>query len=193
MNGFSTTKLCHIFLSILVKYVIISIVQTQHSSMAFTSSISVDVCGSRNLHHEGFHVYRDMNAMNIFSRYGDDSKNNRFSTNVSTLTYMTKTDGDNFEELLRAARDPKSFEDYVSKQQQLKNIKTQDTTVSTQNKQEDEGQSVRKKKGYVPIEEWDEERSKDSMSWENKVQFDGQRFGNQFQQNEILRKNLKSW
>ena len=49
------------------------------------------------------------------------------------------------------------------------------------------------KKGYQRIEEWDATRNKDDMAWEERVQFDGRRFGNQFQQNEILRKNLKSF
>jgi hypothetical protein len=44
---------------------------------------------------------------------------------------------------------------------------------------------------YQRIEEWDEERTADGkLTWEEKVQFDGQRFGNQVQQDNILRKHI---
>jgi hypothetical protein len=100
-------------------------------------------------------------------------------TKTTTSTYMSN----NMEELMRAASDPKLFEEYVQNQK---------------NKKEEEEKKRKKevlkqKKGYVPIEKWDEDRKKDNLSWEEKVQFDGQRFGNKFQQNEILKKNLKSW
>ena len=92
------------------------------------------------------------------------------------------------EELQQAAKDPATFEAYVLRKQQAKLEEEED--AKKLNKANDE---VTKKSGYVPIEQWDKERSKDDMGWEEKVQFDGQRFGNRFQQNEILRKNLKSW
>jgi len=44
---------------------------------------------------------------------------------------------------------------------------------------------------YQRIEEWDAERTaKGELSWEEKVQFDGQRHGNQFKQDSILRRFL---
>lgn len=44
---------------------------------------------------------------------------------------------------------------------------------------------------YQRIEEWDEERNaKGELSWEEKVQFDGQRYGNQVKQDSILRRQL---
>mmetsp|Transcript_13038 Transcript_13038/g.27578 ORF Transcript_13038/g.27578 Transcript_13038/m.27578 type:complete len:158 (+) Transcript_13038:122-595(+) len=44
---------------------------------------------------------------------------------------------------------------------------------------------------YQRIEEWDAERNaKGELSWEEKVQFDGQRFGNQVKQDSILRRHL---
>jgi len=50
----------------------------------------------------------------------------------------------------------------------------------------------KKKSGkYQRIEEWDAERKeKGELSWENKVQFDGQRFGNKVNQDSILRRHL---
>jgi hypothetical protein len=44
---------------------------------------------------------------------------------------------------------------------------------------------------YQRIEEWDAERTaKGEMSWEEKVQFEGQKYGNQVKQDSILRRNL---
>jgi hypothetical protein len=46
---------------------------------------------------------------------------------------------------------------------------------------------------YQPIEEWDAERKlKGEMSWEERCQFDGQQFGDQVQQDTILRRQLNS-
>mmetsp|Transcript_29355 Transcript_29355/g.79471 ORF Transcript_29355/g.79471 Transcript_29355/m.79471 type:complete len:177 (+) Transcript_29355:365-895(+) len=57
---------------------------------------------------------------------------------------------------------------------------------------DDEEKEKPKPKGkYQPIEEWDAERkAKGELSWEEKVQFDGQRFGNQVKQDSILRRHL---
>ena len=48
---------------------------------------------------------------------------------------------------------------------------------------------------YKRIEDWDSERTakKGELSWEEKVQFDGQRFGNQVRQNDILVRNLHTF
>jgi hypothetical protein len=44
---------------------------------------------------------------------------------------------------------------------------------------------------YQRIEEWDEERTTNGqLTWEEKVQFDGQRFGNQVHQDHILRHHI---
>jgi len=50
--------------------------------------------------------------------------------------------------------------------------------------------NTQRKGGYQPIEEWDEEREANGGAWGDKVKFDGQRFGNQVRQNEILQKHL---
>lgn len=49
-----------------------------------------------------------------------------------------------------------------------------------------------KKKGYQRIEEWDAEY-KENMSKEQRMQWDAQRGGDRFRQNEILRHNLNSF
>ena len=46
-----------------------------------------------------------------------------------------------------------------------------------------------KKGGYRPIEDWDVDVTKEMMEQE-KIQFDGQRHGNQLRQNDIIMKNL---
>ena len=51
--------------------------------------------------------------------------------------------------------------------------------------------TTRDGKGYVRAEVWDAQvYKKSNMTWEERVQFDGQRHGDRFMQNEILRKNL---
>jgi hypothetical protein len=53
----------------------------------------------------------------------------------------------------------------------------------------------KKEKGkYQPIEEWDAERkASGEMTWEEKVQFEGQKGGNQVRQNDILTRNLHTF
>lgn len=77
-----------------------------------------------------------------------------------------------FEIRVRQAAAAASEEIRVSKNSIIQNI----TTVS-----------------YQRIEEWEiEQKSKaKNGSWEERVQFEGQRYGNQFNQNEILRQHLK--
>ena len=84
--------------------------------------------------------------------------------------------------LQKAAKDPKSFEEYVLN----KKIVKEEAKI-------EEEKTASTKKGYVPIEQWDEERKKDSLQWEEKVQFEGQMHGNRFKQNEILRHNLNTF
>ena len=57
--------------------------------------------------------------------------------------------------------------------------------------------AVTSSSGYKKVEEWDEEqREKDDKgeyTWEQRAQFDGQRNGNKYRQNEILRHNLNAF
>lgn len=60
--------------------------------------------------------------------------------------------------------------------------------------QTEEEEKPKKKKGaYVPIEEWDAQRSKENMTSEERLQWECQRGGNQLRQNDILMHNLKSF
>ena len=56
---------------------------------------------------------------------------------------------------------------------------------------DDDGNDSKPVGKYQRIEEWDAERNaKGELSWEEKVQFDGQRYGNQLKQDSILRRHL---
>jgi hypothetical protein len=53
-----------------------------------------------------------------------------------------------------------------------------------------------KKKGYQRAEDWEAEQQAilaKEMTWEQRVQFDGQRQGNRVKQNEILRHHLNTY
>ena len=63
------------------------------------------------------------------------------------------------------------------------------TEETTSPRHPQEQQKVKQGGGYVRIEEWDAQR-KTSLEWEEKVKFDGQVHGNQWQQHEILRQHL---
>lgn len=69
------------------------------------------------------------------------------------------------------------------------------TVSSTRNSTEgsaDNSAPDKPTRGYVRAEEWEKQLQQEN-SWEQKVKFDGQRFGNRFQQNEILLRSLKSF
>lgn len=62
-------------------------------------------------------------------------------------------------------------------------------SITTDSENSDEAPKPRGK--YQRIEDWDaEQKAKGQNSWEERVQFDGQRFGNQVKQNDILRRHL---
>jgi hypothetical protein len=51
------------------------------------------------------------------------------------------------------------------------------------------------KKGYQRVEDWEHDQQEllKEMNWEQRVQYEGQKYGNQFNQNEILKNSLKRW
>lgn len=106
----------------------------------------------------------------------------RTSHRIPSLHLSASKRDMNFKEMQEAAKDPASWEAYV-----LKNNSKETETEKAPPEKPTNG------KGYVPIEVWDRERKKDDMSWEERVQFEGQRNGNRSNQNEILRKNLNGW
>lgn len=105
------------------------------------------------------------------------------STDMSRSSVLRGSKSElSFEELTKLASDPKAFEAYAlgKMKQEKKSDEVPKPTAKKQN-------------AYVPIEEWDANRKKDDMSWEEKLQFEGQRDGNKFRQNEILRHNLNGF
>lgn len=66
------------------------------------------------------------------------------------------------------------------------------SSASSNNNSTDPSTTTSKPRGtYQRIEEWDEERTaKGELTWEEKVQFEGQRFGNRVKQDDILRHHI---
>jgi len=63
-----------------------------------------------------------------------------------------------------------------------------------QRKNDGDAPSPKKKGVYQRAEDWDAERQANgTMTWEEKVQFDGQRHGNRVNQNDILRHHLHTF
>ena len=78
-------------------------------------------------------------------------------------------------------------------QQQQQQVNNSSSTTIAQSSTQEE-QPKQKKGKYVPIEEWEAQRSKkENMTQEERLQWECQRGGNQLRQNEILMHNLKSF
>ncbi|KAL3785846.1 hypothetical protein ACHAW5_000154 [Stephanodiscus triporus] len=101
-----------------------------------------------------------------------------------------------YDRLREASKDPETFEKFVedtmSSREDGGEKKSDDISSSEAIKfarGDDEGNS-KKPKQYVPIEEWDKNNG-DNMTKEERLQWECQRNGDQFRQNEILTQNLK--
>ena len=71
-------------------------------------------------------------------------------------------------------------------------LSRKNSTSNYSSRNDEESVGTKKPIGkYQSIEDWDaEQKEKGVMSWEEKVQFDGQRFGNQVKQDSILSRHL---
>ena len=105
-----------------------------------------------------------------------------------------------FQRVTAAAADPVAFERLVAedaKQEEPENLRTNFTETLDGIVGNSTADQPTKRSGYVRVEEWEAEqqrkRKSGDLSWEERVQFDGQRHGDRFAQNEILRRNLKLW
>ena len=142
---------------------------------------------SRNLKSIAFERPPKLNSLVCF--YKPQKK-----ISTSSSSNQSESGDPSFAEQLReAAKDPKKFEEFVlksSKNKKEKNGKAFDVAETSDEVPKQE----KKKTKYVRVEEWDEELKKkkdgSGMTWEEKVQFDGLRYGNQVIQNDILQKNL---
>ena len=85
------------------------------------------------------------------------------------------------EDIVEAASDPEKFESMKDRNEQKKKV-------------EEERQEKKKKKPFVPIEEWDrleKEKAKGKgISWEDRVRYEGLRYGDKLKQHDILLRNL---
>eukprot|EP00565_Helicotheca_tamesis_P006190 CAMPEP_0185723912 /NCGR_PEP_ID=MMETSP1171-20130828/585_1 /TAXON_ID=374046 /ORGANISM="Helicotheca tamensis, Strain CCMP826" /LENGTH=182 /DNA_ID=CAMNT_0028391681 /DNA_START=160 /DNA_END=708 /DNA_ORIENTATION=+ len=109
-------------------------------------------------------------------------------------------DSSYFDRLREASNSPEAFEKFV-----MKGVANDTIVGSTQEETSEDApissksEEPPKKKGYQRAEEWEAELNErrkgkgSGMTWEEKVQFDGQRFGNQIRQDAILRKHLGSF
>lgn len=123
---------------------------------------------------------------------------------LSKSSFMDRLHGESddayFKRILAVAADAKSFENAVVQRQSNGLIQDHSSlpslvTVNSTSSEFHDPPSVPAKSRYVRAEDWDaeEQRKSKSGSWEERVQFDGQRHGNRFAQNEILRHNLKAF
>ena len=86
--------------------------------------------------------------------------------------------------------------DYMKRLAQMAAMETPlpSSKKTAENSTESTTEAVEERKPkYVRAEDWDAQYRSNSSKWENQVMFDGQRYGNRFNQNEILRKNLKGF
>lgn len=115
-----------------------------------------------------------------------------------------ETDPSYFDQLREAAKDPETFEAFVAANGNGKRPGTAararaapDGGIRGDGGGDEAPPKPKKKGGYQRIEEWDEEIKKkqdgSGMTWEEKVQFDGLRQGNQVRQNDILMHHLNSF
>jgi len=119
----------------------------------------------------------------------------------SPLCALKRLDGETekayFKRITAAASDPAAFERLVSGGDSKKKHAVTPLHASASNNSTNGEEPSVPKKGYVRVEEWEAEQQKRKLSgdltWEERVQFEGQRSGDRFKQNEILRHNLNAW
>ena len=112
-----------------------------------------------------------------------------------------KKDSSFWDSLQAASKDPETFEKFIEESMKRKKMSSSSPSHakaavaaanSSSSSQEGGEDKPKKKSKYVPIEEWNEQRT-ENMSKEERLQWECQRGGNQFRQNEILTQNLKSF
>jgi len=103
--------------------------------------------------------------------------------------------------LQAASKDPETFEKFIEESMARKKLGkspvSSSSTAPTKNGMNGnnaaESDAPKKRGKYVPIEEWDANRKEEDMSREERLQWEAQRNGNQYRQNEILSRNLKGF
>jgi hypothetical protein len=110
-----------------------------------------------------------------------------------------KNDSSYWDSLQAASKDPETFEKFIEESMKREKMSSSSPShakaaaaKSSSSSQEGGEDKPKKKSKYVPIEEWNEQQT-ENMSKEERLQWECQRGGNQFRQNEILTQNLKSF
>lgn len=131
---------------------------------------------------------------------GYSRSKNVYGRNLSIMSLPPRLNGESdnayFQRLTTAAADPDAFERLAL--QQSEESSTSSTSTSSVSTTPDDDTIPTSTQGkYVRVEEWEKEqqrkRRNGQLSWEERVAFDGQRHGNRFRQNEILRNHLSAF
>mmetsp|Transcript_5784 Transcript_5784/g.12246 ORF Transcript_5784/g.12246 Transcript_5784/m.12246 type:complete len:183 (-) Transcript_5784:35-583(-) len=104
-----------------------------------------------------------------------------------------------WDQLQQASKDPILFEKFIEESMRKEKVQAEggrsQSAPGSPKRQSDvrHDDGMPKKTGkYIPIEQWDAERT-DNLTREERIQWEAQRDGNRFAQNEILARNLKSF
>ena len=148
-----------------------------------------------------------MSAWNPFKASSPSSSSSSSKPRPAFLEQLAgESDSAYFKRLSQTASDPAAFEKMVLGDQQKGDVNSTASPEATKevamnysrSNSKDDGtdntvvDDKKRQRGYQRAEEWEADQAKEQkkLSWEERVQFDGQRHGNKFNQNEILRKNL---
>ena len=153
---------------------------------AFVPSANSDLCRHNKDKNPGFvgNVLAPSSALLLGMMH--DSRGDSSDSSPGRKKYSA-TD---LERLREAARCPEAFERLSL------NMKSEpgDGSDDEGGESEELAPKNKTKGGYQRIEEWDaEQKSRGSMTWDEKCMWDGQRHGNQVRQNDILIRNMHSW
>ena len=122
------------------------------------------------------------------------------SSSTSLFFMFEQKPGESDIEFIRRITSPGAVEEAAKEKAKAQSLKAHSKFVNgtgsilDDNDEEPSETESPKKTGYQRIEEWDAQRNdRGSMTYEQKLQFDGQRFGNQVRQDSILRRHLGTW
>lgn len=141
-------------------------------------------------------IFAALHALDSFSAAFVMPRDQRFSTILlSTADFWKQrsgeTNSDFYKRIQDASSDPAVFEKFVlGNQQNQQQTKSEPILAGDALEITETGE---KKSGYQRVEDWDADQKKEVSGWNDKVQFDGRRYGNGFNQNEILRQHLKGF
>jgi len=152
--------------------------------------------------HSNHHHRRSLPSTTTTSTSTSTSTSSRHSVVLFGSSFFQQRPGESekefFQRIQLAASDPVAFERMALGKDEPPSSSSSSTDDNKNDENDnDDAEAQPKKTGYVSAEEWEAQeklrKQRGEFTWEEKVQFEGQRMGNQFKQNEILRKNLKGF